>query len=112
MIDINKRYVTRTGEAVQLLSTAGRGDYPVVGYMGASSNLKCWTIDGRSPSRFFDLIEAPPERWVNLYQCVCFQSRMLIDGGVIFGNRSEAEGVGKRPLDGALIYHSTVKLID
>jgi hypothetical protein len=44
MISLNKKYQTRCGKPVELLSLTGKDPYPVVGYL--DGELAEWTIDG------------------------------------------------------------------
>lgn len=47
-IDINKKYKTKSGKEVELITTKGRGDLPVVGYVGNSSKVVRWDSKGTS----------------------------------------------------------------
>ena len=73
MIDINKKYQTRDGRPVELLTTNARGAWPVVGYIGDGDQVSRWAIDGAfcgtSPIRTLDLVEVKPKRvvWLNVY---------------------------------------------
>lgn len=45
--DINKPFQTREGKRVEIISDKGRGDYPLVGYIGDHiRHLDTWTLDG------------------------------------------------------------------
>jgi hypothetical protein len=68
MIDINKKYRTRDGEPVELITTEGRGDYSVLGYVGNGSNLFSWDENGyfrlEQDGDSRDLVEVNPyEDW-------------------------------------------------
>ena len=77
MIDINKKYRTRDGHPVELVTTSGRGKWPVWGYIGDDTNIMRWTIDGSDghttgttrSSVKNDLVEVKPKRvlWLNVY---------------------------------------------
>lgn len=59
MIDPDKKYRTRRGDEVEIVSTRGREPHPVIGYGGAGSNPAWWTSGGKSPmGTRYDLIEA------------------------------------------------------
>ena len=74
MIDWTKAVQTRDGRKVEILGTGGRGSYPVVGYVGDSTVIREWHINGSwcSPTRPapLDLINVPETRvvWVNVYE--------------------------------------------
>jgi hypothetical protein len=46
MIDIKKKYKTRSGLDVLLISDQGRGSYPIVGYVGLATTVTTWTDTG------------------------------------------------------------------
>lgn len=60
-------------EPVQIITTEGRGTYPVVGYIGDSNKPTVWTANGRKQAGLItseDLMNAPPPkqvRYVNIY---------------------------------------------
>jgi hypothetical protein len=61
-----KRYETKGGEPVELITENGRGVYAKIGYVGNSNSLKAWTKDNfyyatNEESRF-DLIEITDEK--------------------------------------------------
>ena len=45
-LDLNKPLQTVDGRPVELISTKGRGAYPLVGYIGATTNLFHWNNNG------------------------------------------------------------------
>ena len=47
LLDLTKPVQTRDGRPVTLLTTCGRGDYPIVGYIGDDMNISVWMDDGR-----------------------------------------------------------------
>jgi hypothetical protein len=48
MIDIKKKYRTRNGETVTLISDQGRsGDLKIIGYIDAETALTFWKSDGK-----------------------------------------------------------------
>lgn len=75
MIDITKKYKTRNGQNVKLLSDKGRGQYPVLGYIGKRTTPSIWTLEGRytisGNYADLDLIEVKEPKvlkcWVNFY---------------------------------------------
>ncbi len=47
MLDINKPIQTRDGRPVEILTFKGRSSrYPIVGYVGDSTDTYTWTVDG------------------------------------------------------------------
>jgi hypothetical protein len=63
MIDITKKYQTRDGDPVEFITDKGRGEYPIIGYIGDNDTVDVWTQDGKfSPSldHARDLIEVSP----------------------------------------------------
>lgn len=90
MIDINKKYRTRDGRPVELLTTNARGAWPVIGHIGDENQVFRWAIDGAfcgtSPIRTLDLVEVKPKRvmWFNVYhggEVHAHDSREDADGG-------------------------------
>lgn len=76
MIDITKKYKTRIGQTVRLISADGCQPFPVVGYVGWNTLPSCWTADGqfcrdilKELPDSLDLVEVPEELsgWVNVY---------------------------------------------
>ena len=72
MIDYTKPVQTRDGRPVTILSTEGRGQYPVIGYVGKDTAMKKWSAEGNYSTdgdRTLDLINVPDriECWVNVY---------------------------------------------
>lgn len=72
MIDFTKPVQTRRGYPVMILTTDGRGNYPVVGYIRESTDVHTWMSSGRyctGPEGPLDLINVPEKRvvYVNLY---------------------------------------------
>ncbi len=73
MIDLKKKYKTRGGTEVTLVSTEGRAPYPVLGYVGTEILTTCWTKYGKisvSVSEL-DLVEVKEVKtttgWMNFY---------------------------------------------
>lgn len=58
-IDINKKYKTKSGKEVTLLSVEGLAPRPVVGYVDGI--LYTWTKDGKYVVESTDLVEVKPE---------------------------------------------------
>jgi hypothetical protein len=74
-IDITKKYKTRSGEAVRLVSDKGNGKFPFIGLTGDDSTPLSWTKEGYwnadiTPN-YLDLIEVKEPKvlkcWVNFY---------------------------------------------
>jgi hypothetical protein len=66
MIDIAKKYKTREGLPVEIISVSGRGDFPILGYVAKGHTVNYWTATGRWHStpgaeNRKDLIEVPRE---------------------------------------------------
>ncbi len=60
---------------VTLVTVKGRGDYPVIGYVGDNTDLSQWNLQGNKPGRGEDPdgLENAPQRiqreyWVNVYE--------------------------------------------
>jgi hypothetical protein len=73
MIDLTKKYRTRNGKDVELISDKGRGDFPILGYFEGREALATWTQDGRytlTGNTCSDLIEVKEMKkvWVVLFQ--------------------------------------------
>ena len=75
---------------VTLVTVKGRGDYPVVGYVGDNIDLSQWNLQGNKPGRGEDPdgLENAPQRiqreyWVNVYEdrvgCQCKTQVMAKD---------------------------------
>lgn len=47
MIDIDKKYQTRDGRKVRLISNNGSTEYPIIGLLENSMVVECWTAEGR-----------------------------------------------------------------
>lgn len=61
-INFNKPLQTRDGQPVTILSTSGRDQYPVVGYIGDDVALYSWTNEGKmyaDGSNSYDLQNVP-----------------------------------------------------
>ena len=78
MIDINKKYRTRDGRPVELITTSGRGARPVIGYIGGEEQASLWSINGaygylHTGVHVHDLVEVKPNPkpkrviWLNVY---------------------------------------------
>jgi hypothetical protein len=72
-IDFTKPLQTRMGDPVQLITTEGRGQYPIIGYIADSKTPATWTKDGnklQGVSRTEDLVNVPPAKqvaYINVY---------------------------------------------
>ena len=74
MIDFTKPVQTRDGRPVEIITTKGRGTYPVLGYAGDSAILFTWTEGGKLLTAHVeaaatDLINVPEPvvGWLNVY---------------------------------------------
>lgn len=90
MISMNKKYQTRDGRPVELVTTNGRGKWPVMGYIGANEFFTAWDLDGShvgsGVTDSLDLVEARPKRvmWLNVYpddEVLAHDSREDAEGG-------------------------------
>ena len=88
MIDVNKKYRTRDGRPVELITTSARGAWPVIGYIGDSEGLRRWSHDGTnynfSRTDALALVEVKPKRvmWLNVYPS---------GNGVVHESREDAD---------------------
>jgi hypothetical protein len=60
MIAFDKKYVTKHGEAVRLISNQGSEKFPIIGIVDGDVTVKCWTKEGRYNEigeHFLDLVE-------------------------------------------------------
>lgn len=97
MIDMNKKYQTKHGLPVRLLTTSGPSPWEVVGYIGDDTLPGAWTADGRFYSNVeskHDLIEVVEpvtiERWVNIYKGSAWYDPLL----GLFRTESDANNSG------------------
>lgn len=74
MIDFSKPVQTRDGRPVEIITTKGRGTYPVLGYAGDSAILFTWTTDGKLLAANMEEVAVnlvnvpePVVGWVNVY---------------------------------------------
>jgi hypothetical protein len=76
VIDITKKYQTRDGRPVEILSTNGRRGWSVIGYIGDNPTVRTWTSEGRIDVTPWtrhdeDLIEIKEKKtrtyWLNIY---------------------------------------------
>ena len=75
MISMNKKYQTRDGRPVEIVTTSARDSpkWPVMGYIGDWTAFSFWSpegiydVNGRRSN--LDLVEAKPKRalWLNVY---------------------------------------------
>lgn len=73
-IEMWKKYKTKNGSPVTLMTTSGRSPWEVAGYIGDNVNLDEWTDCGRyfeDCDYHMDLVEVVEpvtiEQWVNVY---------------------------------------------
>ena len=63
MTDFTKPVQTRSGLPVTIITTEGRGYYPIVGYIGDCTHPDAWPKDGISKHGYYDdLINVPEKR--------------------------------------------------
>jgi len=75
MIDMRKKYQTRSGLPVEIVTTSARGspEWPVMGYVSDWKQFSFWSPDGlfdvNGARSNLDLVEVTPERvmWLNTY---------------------------------------------
>lgn len=74
-IDFTKPIQTdMSKELVTIITTEGRGQYPVIGYVGDSNKPSVWTEEGRKQHGFVsgdDLVNVPPPKhigYINIYE--------------------------------------------
>lgn len=62
-IDITKKYKTRDGRPVELISDKGRGEYVFIGYIGDDNSPSTWQENGSfwGGESDFNLVEVEPE---------------------------------------------------
>lgn len=76
MIDIKKKYKTRSGFDVRLVSDQGHPNWPIVGYVNDCIEPVCWDSDGlyvgTSVPDDYDLVEVKEKKvmYVNVYEDV------------------------------------------
>ena len=63
-IDWNKPVQTKSGAPVTILSRAGRGPYPIIGYIAENPYLSSWPAEKHG---LVNVPEKPREIWVNRY---------------------------------------------
>ena len=65
-LDLDKPVRTRSGLKVEFLTISGRGDFPLVGYVGEGDGVDTWRIDGSYWSSGdgdeFDLVNVPERK--------------------------------------------------
>lgn len=74
-LDLSKDVQTKDGRPVTILTTKGRGNYPILGYVGDNTTLVLWQQDGRCGNAaavgdHADLVNAPKVvvRYINIYE--------------------------------------------
>jgi hypothetical protein len=73
MIDITKKYKTRSGLDFHPISDKGRGEYPIIGFIGDDEDVKTWTNEGvfhiGNSSNRLDLVEVKEKKvaYLNIY---------------------------------------------
>jgi len=84
-IDITKKYKTRDGQDFTPLSDKGRGDYPIIGYIGKANVIQRWSKDGlfclAISCHHYDLVEVKEKKvaYLNVYPDY-HRSRSIADG--------------------------------
>lgn len=70
-INLNKPLRTRYGDPVTILSTKGRGMFPIIGYVGDDQDIKYWSKDGLStehPRMHLENVEQTVERYLTIFK--------------------------------------------
>jgi hypothetical protein len=88
-IDITKKYKTRDGKEVRLLSDQGVGGYPIIGIVGDSN--ESWTLEGKQFKQSddpedLDLVEVKEPRVIEFWMN-CYKDGML---GVVYSTEETA----------------------
>lgn len=74
MIDIKKKYKTRNGLPFYPVTDQGRGQYPIIGYIGDGESVKVWTRYGKYSQAVdghqYDLVEVKEKKvmYVNVHK--------------------------------------------
>ena len=112
MIDFTKRIQTKSGEKVEIKMMDGRGDYPVVGYVGDMPHLVKWDKTGKNEdiggyrNDWLDLINEKQEKtyWYFIFN----------DSGKVNGPyRSEDEAIFSSeyiPQDSITLFSKNVEI--
>lgn len=110
MLDPTKPLQTRDGRKVSLITTEGRGDYPLVGYVGEEDTPTSWTKEGEWRKRGgnfpIDLINIPEDVyvWINVYK----DKAGKLNRGGVHGSRKSADAMQ----DDGRISRIRVKLVE
>lgn len=63
-ISMGKKYKTRSGLPVEIITVDGRSEFPVIGYIEDDNALSCWRSDGKHGDSDvldeYDLVEVSP----------------------------------------------------
>jgi hypothetical protein len=95
VFDPSKPIETVGGKSVTLITTEGRGEFPLVGYIGDDENLDFWTQEGLHGSlnrpTCDDLRNVPkpkPEtQWVNVYEdSPVYKTKEQANANAFFGS--------------------------
>lgn len=100
-IDLKKKYRTRNGRPVRLISDQGRQPYPFLGYVGDDFVPCAWSEEGRRmsyelrPSRLHDhdLIEAPGTLTGDLWLVFAVEGKGITNRGEILSCQHSEEAV-------------------
>jgi len=105
MLDFNKPVQTKSGKQVEILTTDGRGQYPIVGYIEGSDSPACWTreghlVAGNSEFSMNSLENIPQKRsgWVNIfsdYPPEVTDCPRRVVGWHAFNTQQEAQNAGR-----------------
>jgi hypothetical protein len=94
-VDFSKPVQTRDGRPVELVTTNGRGQYHVLGYIDKNDTFTQWTAEGKflnEHESYADLVNVPVKRvgWTNITP---FGQGSPIIGcpGYIYRSKEEAE---------------------
>jgi hypothetical protein len=87
MIDVKKKYRTRNGRDVTIVSTRGNGRYPIIAIIHYDDRDECESLtdEGKASTSGMghdhDLIEVKPKLkgFANIYRGVCYPSKGAAD---------------------------------
>jgi hypothetical protein len=90
-IDFSKPLQTVNGEPVTIVTMDGRGEYPVLGYIGDAPRPSSWSLTGKRDlldenPYDFDLVNVPEYRYLCLYR-----GGANVVASLAYESRAEAE---------------------
>lgn len=89
MIDITKKYKTRSGLDFHPISDKGRGEYPIIGFIADNEDIQTWTKDGvfhiGNSSNHLDLVEVKEKivNYFSIYSIGVFSSRTRLEADLL-----------------------------